>query len=85
MSMKKILPWLSWFVKLRPEQNQFDNMVFVNEANNNLLQNQQQYWNDAKRDGPVTMACLGMVAWAGQDAGQDGERRNRRNVGEPAE
>ena len=32
--------------EISPEQNQFDNMVFVNEADNNLMQNQQQqqYW-----------------------------------------
>ena len=32
--------------EITPEQNQFDNMVFVNEADDNLMQNQQQqqYW-----------------------------------------
>ena len=30
--------------EITPEQNRFDNMVFVSEADNNLMQSQQQYW-----------------------------------------
>ena len=42
------------------EQNRLDNMVFVSEADNNLMQSQQQYWlNNGVADKEIDfLSCL---------------------------
>ena len=45
--------------EITPEQNQFDNIVFVSEAENNLMQSQQQYWlSNGVTERGINFLCL---------------------------